>query len=289
MGGLPFLGFILFGLIPMVISLGLCFTDLHRYDFTAATWAGFRNFGTVFSDPLFWRAILNTLYYLLIIPIEMILGLLIANVLVKDIKCKGFFRALYFVPYICSSVAVTLMFQWMFDTDSGIINSIFANMGIPKQGFFWDPGWFMPCMIIMGAWSGTGYYILLFQAALTNVNQSVLEAAELDGANAVQKFIHVTVPAISPTTFYLVVMGIIGGLQAFTPFQVIGGAMGSGMKFGPDNAGITIVYYLYDKAFDNIISYGMGIAAAAAWILAIIIMLLTFFNFKFSKKWVSYE
>ena len=289
MGGLPILGFMLFGLIPIVISFGLSFTELHRYNFSTATWTGFSNFGFIFSDPLFWRAIGNTLYYLLAIPLEMFLGLLIANVLVKDIKGKGIIRALFLVPYFCSSVAVTLIFQWMFDTELGIVNSVLARMGIPKQGFFWDANQFMPCMIIMSIWSGTGYYILLYQAALTNVNKAVLEAAELDGAGPVRRFIHVTLPAISPTSFYMIVMGLIGGLQAFSHFQIIGSAMGSGMKFGPDNAGITIVYYLYDKGFANIITYGIGIASSAAWVLAIFIMLLTALNFKLSKKWVNYD
>lgn len=289
MCGLPVLGVMIFAFVPILISAYLSFTELHRFDFTAATWAGFSNFVYVFKDPLFWRAILNTLYACLAIPIEMFLGLLIASVLVKDIKGKGFFRALFFVPYICSAAAVTLIFRWIFDTDLGIVNSWLANMGIPKQGFFLDEFWFMPCMLIMMIWGGTGYYVLLYQAALTNVNKSALEAAELDGANAVQKFIHVTLPAISPTTFYMVVMGCIGGLQSFSAFQIICSAMGAGMKFGPNNAGITIVYYLYDRGFNNIFSHGMGIASAAAWILAVFILLLTVFNFKFSKKWVNYD
>lgn len=289
MCGLPLLGFVLFSLIPMVISLGLSFTELHRYDFTAATWTGLSNFAFVLKDSLFWRAVLNTVYACLAIPIEMFLGLLIANVLVKDIKGKGFFRALFFVPYICSSVAVTLMFRWIFDAELGIVNTWLANMGIAKQGFFLEESQFMPCMLVMLVWSGTGYYILLYQAALTNVNKSVLEAAELDGAGAVRRFIHVTIPAISPTTFYMVVMGVIGGLQTFTPFQIICSAMRAGYKFGPGDAGITIVYYLYDKGFGNIFVYGMGIASAAAWTLVVVIMLLTMLNFKVSKKWVNYD
>lgn len=289
MAGLPILGFAIFGLVPMVISFGLSFTDLHRYDFSAATWAGFKNFGFIFSDPLFWKSILNTVYSCLTIPIQMILGLLIANVLVKDVKAKGFFRALYFIPYICSTVAVTLMFQWIFDGELGIVNAMLSAVGIEKQAFLLDAGQFMPVMIIMMTWSGTGYYIILYQAALTNINKSTLEAAELDGAGPVRKFFSITLPAVSPTTFYLVIMGIIGGLQNFTWFQVICSGLGQGMKFGPGDMGVTIVYYLYDKGFTNIVTYGMGIASAAAWILVLIIVGLTALNFLGQKKWVHYD
>lgn len=286
---LPMLGFFLLQMIPLCISFFLGFTELHRYDFSAATWTGFSNYKFVLTDPLFWRAMLNTLYALLAIPLEMILGLLIASVLVKKIRGKNFFRTLFFIPYVCSSVAVTLMFQWFFDSELGIVNAFLSAIGIAKQPFFYSEAQFMPCMLVMMIWSGTGYYILLYQAALTNVNDSVLEAADLDGANAVQKFFHVTVPAISPTTFYLIVMGIIGGLQTFNSFQVVCSSLGQGMKFGPGNAGITVVYYLYDKGFENIFVYGMGIASAAAWIIAFIILVLTIFNFRLSKKWVQYD
>ena len=144
MACLPIIGFLIFGFAPLVISFYLSFTDLHRYDFSAATFNGLSNYAFVLKDPLFWRSILNTLYACLAIPIEMFLGLLIANVMVKDIKCKGFFRALYFAPYICSSVAVTLMFQWLFDTELGVINAVLSQMGIAKQEFFYSETQFMP-------------------------------------------------------------------------------------------------------------------------------------------------
>lgn len=289
MAGIPILGFLLFGLAPMAISFFMSFTDLHRYDLSSATWTGFSNYVFIFKDPLFWKSIVNTLYACLTIPIQMILGLLIANVLVKDIKGKKFFRALFFIPYICSSVAVALMFQWLFDSELGIINTILSGMGIPKQEFLLSEKQFMPVMLIMMTWAGTGYYVILYQAALTNINKSMLEAAELDGAGAVRRFFSITIPAVSPTTFYLVIMGIIGGLQNFTWFQVICSGLGDGYKYGPGNAGLTIVYYLYDKGFDNIVTYGMGIASAAAWVLVIFILILTALNFFVSKKWVHYD
>ena len=132
----------------------------------------------------------------------------------------------------------------------------------------------------MGVWSGTGYGIILYGAALTNVNGALYEAAKIDGATPVQSFMHVTIPAISPTTFYLLITGIIGALQEFARPQIISG---SG---GPDNVGVTVVFYLYRNAFQY---YQMGIASATAWLLAIIIVALTIFNFAISKLWVKYD
>ena len=132
----------------------------------------------------------------------------------------------------------------------------------------------------MGVWSGTGYGIILYGAALTNVNSSLYEAAKVDGANSFKSFWHITIPAISPTTFYLLITGIIGALQEFARPQIISG---SG---GPDNVGVTVVFYLYRSAFQY---YEMGIASATAWLLAILIVGLTVINFAMSKLWVSYD
>ena len=132
----------------------------------------------------------------------------------------------------------------------------------------------------MGVWSGTGYGIILYGAALTNVNNSLYEAAKVDGANTFQSFLHVTLPAISPTTFYLLITGIIGALQEFARPQIISGTG------GPNNAGVTVVFYLYRNAFQY---YNMGVASATAWLLAAIIVVLTVINFAVSRLWVSYD
>lgn len=291
MGGIPIIGFLLFGLAPMLISAYLGFTELHGFDFHDARFIGIANYRKIFADPLFYKAIANTLYALLSLPVQMLLGLGIAGILSREgIRGKKFFRSLFFIPFVCSTVAVTLVFKWMFDGEFGIINQIISMAGGKKINFLLNPKLFMPVMLLLMTWAGTGYYIIIFQAALTGVNKSVTEAAEIDGAGAVRRFFSVTVPLISPTTFYLLVMGIIGGLQNFTWFQVMcGGMSGAGFQYGPDNAGITIVFYLYQQAFGNIITDGMGIASATAWVLVIAVLLLTAANFALSKKWVHYD
>ncbi len=288
MCGLPILGFLIFALAPLVISLYLSFTELHNLNFNAATFNGLDNFKTLFSDPLFGKSIVNTLYAMISVPLSMVLGLLIAQVLTRDsLKGKRFFRTLFFIPYVCSTVAVTLVFKWMFNTEFGIINDLVGT----KINFFLDERLFMPVMIFITTWTGTGYYIILFQAALTNVNPSLVEAAKIDGAGPIRRFFAITVPTISPTTFYLLVMGVIGGLQSFTWFQIICDPIAaSGYGWGPGDSGITIVYYVYNKAFAT--STGLiqgGVAAAAAWVLALGILVLTVLNFKLSKYWVHYD
>ena len=287
MGGLPILGFLIFSLIPLVISLYLSFTSLSTLNFHSAVFNGFDNFVTLFTDPLFGKAVLNTLYAMLSVPLSMALGLLIAQVLTRELRGRYVFRTLFFIPYICSTVAVALVFKWMFDAEYGIINQLLGT----HVSFLLDENWFMPIMILLTTWSGTGYYIILFQAALSNVNPALLDAAKIDGAGSVRRFFSITLPVISPTTFYLLVMGIIGGLQSFTWFQVICDPIyASGYGWGPGDAGITIVYYVYNKAFaTGTGAVQGGVAALAAWVLALGILLLTVLNFKLSKYWVHYD
>ena len=146
----------------------------------------------------------------------------------------------------------------------------------------------MPAMILMGIWMNLGFYTILFSAALTNVNESLYEAASLDGANWSQRFFRITMPMISPTTFYILVTGLIAGLQEFTRFQAINNVSSNLISpTGPDNAGLTIVFYLYNKGFNT--TTGMGVAAATSWILCILIGIITFVNFRISDKWVNYD
>ena len=291
MGLVPLVGFVLFGVIPMIISLYLSFTELHGFDYRMAKFIGMGSYVTVFKDPLFHKAIVNTLYSLISVPLPIILGLLVAGILNnKKVRGKKFFSTLFFCPYVCSSVAIATVFGWMFDIEFGVFNSLITALGGEKSKFFSDPHLFMPLMIFMMTWCGFGCNVMMFQAALTNLNQSVLEAAEIDGAGPVKKFFHVTMPAISPTTFFMLTTGIIGGLQTFTWFQVMSARLtGTGYMYGPENRGLTLVFYLYKQAFEYPFSEGMGLACATSWIVALGVAAITALNFKLSKKWVYYD
>lgn len=276
----PVLGFALFGLIPMVVAIFMSFMDIYGFSLEGAEFVGFANYKTVLNDPLFWKSIVNTLYMSVSTFINIALALLVAFLLTKKIRFKKVFRTIYFIPYVCSVVAITVMWQWIFNTHFGLINGLFTPEGQDPIDWWGRADTFIPCLIIMGVWSGTGYGIILYGAALTNVSSALYEAAKIDGATPMQSFFHVTIPAISPTTFYLLITGIIGALQEFARPQIISG---SG---GPDNVGVTVVFYLYRNAFQY---YQMGIASATAWLLAIIIVMLTVVNFAVSKLWVKYD
>lgn len=276
----PVVGFSLFGLIPMILAIFMSFMDIKGFSFEGAELIGLQNYGEVLKDPLFWKSIVNTLYMGVSTFINIALALLVAFLLTKNVRGKKVFRTIYFIPYVCSVVAITVMWQWIFNTNYGLINGLFTPEGKDPINWWGSAETFIPCLIIMGVWSGTGYGIILYGAALTNVNGALYEAAKVDGANAFKSFFHITLPAISPTTFYLLITGVIGALQEFARPQIISG---SG---GPDNVGVTVVFYLYRNAFQY---YDMGVASATAWLLALIIVALTVGNFAMSKLWVSYD
>lgn len=278
---IPVLGYFIFSLIPMILAIGMAFMNIIGYSFEGATFVGFDNFKDVLGDSLFWKSIANTFYMAVSMLVNIALALIIAFLLTKNVKGKKVFRTIYFIPYVCSVVAVTLMWQWIFNYNYGILNSIIISCGGEPVNWLGSSDTFIPSLIVMGIWSGTGYSIILYSAALTNVNSSLYEAAKVDGANSFKSFLHITIPAISPTTFYLLITGLIGALQEFTRPQVIVGSDG-----GPANTGVTVVYYLWRRAFCY---YEMGPASATAWLLAVIILVLTVINFAISKLWVSYD
>lgn len=282
LASIPLIGFMIFGFVPIVLAFAMAFMKMPGFSFTEGEWAGFRNFELVLTDPLFWQSVLNTLILGLSTFISQFFALGIAYLLSKDIKGRKVWRMIYFVPYVCSVVAVTLMWRYMFNPGYGIINQLLGNTDLAKGAINWlgDPNMFYVTVIIMSVWSGMGYGILLYTAALTNVNQSMIEAAKIDGAGPFRTFFRIVFPAISPTTFYLLIMGVIGLLQAFAMTNVL--ASGG----GPNNNGVTIVFYMYryiNQYFD------MGVASASAWVLAFFIFVVSIFQFVMSKRWVSYD
>lgn len=285
----PVLAFIVFGLIPAGISFYLSFCELHDYDFSMARFIGFANYRKIFTDPLVCRSILNTLWFWISSPLKIALGLGIALIFNRKLPGEKVFRTLLFIPYLCSAAAAVIVWKWIFNGEFGIINQFITDMGGARVNFFLNKKWYMWILILINVWGGTGYTTILFQAALTGVNKSCLEAAELDGAGSIQKFFRVTFPSISPTTFFLLVTGLMGSLQAFSEFQMIGVSLPDGFQYGPDNTGITIVYYLYNMGFREVKAFGMGMASALAVVLIAFILILTAVQFYFQKKWVHYD
>ena len=285
MASIPVLGFIVFGMIPLFLALIMAFMYVPgRGNVANAEFVGFENFEYVLNDQVFWQSIENTLKMAISLPICIVIALVVAFLLTKNIKGRSFFRGIYFVPYVCCAVAVALMWELIFNQNHGIINSWLGLTRETAIPWLTDSSTYTLCLIIIGVWSGTAYGIVLYGAAMTNVNRSLYEAAKVDGAGAFRCFFNITLPSVSPTSFYLLTTGLIGALQEFTRPQMIAGG---GNGAGPNNDGLTIVFYIYRRAFQY--NNEMGRAAAAALILAVFILIITAINFVLSKRWVSYD
>jgi len=274
----PIIGFLLFGLIPMGYSVYVSFTDFNGFE--TPTFNGGGNYKKLLlDDPLVWKTIFNTFYAALGIPINMAISLGIAMALNQRIKGISFFRTAFFLPTISSVVALTLLWKWIFNSDFGLLNQLLGYLGIVGPAWLNDEEWAMPAMIIQGVWGGLGFNMVLYLAALQGVPKSLYEAAEIDGAGSWKKFWYITIPGISPTTFFILVTSIIGALQDFPRFRIMTGG-------GPNFSTMTIVYYLFENAFRYM---NMGYASAMAWVLGCMIMILTLINFYFARRWVHYE
>lgn len=274
----PLIGFMLFALIPMLFSVYVSFTEYNIH--SAPDFIGLENYTKLlFDDKLFWKTVGNTLYAALGIPIGMALSLGIALALNQKVKGINYFRTAFFLPSICSVVALTLLWRWLFNSDFGLLNYFLSLVGIEGPSWLGDERWAMPSMIIQGVWGGLGFNMILYLAALQGVPRALYEAAEIDGANAWNKLRSVTIPAISPTTFFILITSVIGALQDFTRFMIM-------TEGGPNYSTTTVVYYLFLNAFRYM---NMGYASAMAWLLGFLILIITIINFKVGQKWVHYD
>jgi len=274
----PFIGVLVFLLYPLLNSLYMSFTT---FDFgQPPEFTGAANYERALTnDPLVWKTLWNTFYAALGVPLGMIVALLFALLLDSKVRGRNFFRMLFFLPTICSIVALAMVWQWIFNSDYGLLNYYLSLLGFEPPAWLVDETWAMPALIIQGIWGGLGVSIILYLAALGNVPTSLYEAAKVDGANGWKRFVHITVPGISPVTFFILVTSLIGALQDFPRFQLLTGG-------GPNYSTTTIVYYLYSVAFEY---SEMGYASAIAWLIGIIIMLVIVLNFVLSKRWVHYN
>ena len=271
--------FIVFTLFFLIYAMYMGFTDWNILEGTK-NFIGFKNFIGVLKDPIFWKSIWNTLYLMIGIPIGMFLSLLIAMALNRNLPGKTFFRVCIYLPAVTSALAITLLWRFIYNAEYGVINLVIMQL-TGQQGPNWlgDPDTVKIALIIMGTWRGLGGTMLLFLAGLQNIPQDYYEVVDVEGGNAFHKFRYVTLPMLSPLVFYMLITGVIGGLQAFGDQFIMTGA-------GPEHSAITILYYLWQKGFDE---YNMGAASAVSWIVAIMIFVVTLIQFKFSSKWVYEE
>lgn len=279
----PLVAYAIFQLVPMAISFAVQFFDMEYYDLTSLQWNNFANFKYVFEDSRFWLSIRNTLFFTLAQFVSLAVALTISVVLNNKPVGRKIFYVVYFIPYICSTIAVGLMWKWMFNGEHGIINTILTGLGGKAVEWFNDPKAYPWMIFIVSVWQAPGYGIVMYRSALNTIPKSSYEAADLEGANFWQKFWKITFPAISSTTFYLIMVGIIAGLQSFDIAKIfMNNAWGD--VAGPDNSGLTTVLYIY---IEGISWNNMPHAAVASWMLFIVIFVISLINNKLKKKWVN--
>jgi multiple sugar transport system permease protein len=221
----------------------------------------------------------NTIYYTGVgVPISIAMGLLLAILLNRKIPGETVFRVIYYIPTVTSAVAIGLIWRWLYNPEFGLINSILRMMGIKGPGWLSDLKWAMPSLIIVHIWQAMGYNMIIYLAGLQNISSELYEAAEIDGATKFQLFRYVTFPLLTPTTFFLLVTSIIGSFQVYTLIAVMTGG-------APAYRTAVYVYHLWSVAFQQL---KMSYASAMAWILFIIIFLLTLLQLKLSSRWVFY-
>jgi multiple sugar transport system permease protein len=265
--------FLLFVVFPVTFSILLTF---FKWDIISEMkFTGFTNYRRLFADRLFWKALVNTLYFLSIhIPLELVVSLFLAEILNQKLKFQGLFRALFFLPVIVSGVAVTILWQQLYGYNAGLLNKFLMYIGLGKVGWLIDTKMAMPSIAIMATWKNVGLYIILFLVGLQTVPKQYYEAAELEGASHWQKFFKITLPLINPTIIMVVILSTIGGFSLFIePYIMTGG--------GPLNSTLSALLYIYKQGF---FYYHMGYASALGIFFAILIMAVVIIQRKYIEK-----
>jgi len=272
---------LLFSLFTVYPVLASFFYSLNKWTLhSPMEFLGLANYRALIQDPIFLKVFGNTLYYTAgVIPFQTALALLIALGLNQRIRFMVGYRALYFLPVVTSMVAVSIVWQWMYQPQYGVINSLLRIVGIEGPNWLFSKGWAMPSVIAMSIWKNVGYSVVLYLAALQSVPESFYESAMIDGANSWDKFWHITLPIISPTTFFIIVLSVIGSFQAFDQIYVL-------TQGGPARSTSVIVHYLYENGFQW---FNMGYAAAIAYVLFALLFILTIIQWTYRARWVYGE
>ena len=280
----PFiLGLIFFDLIPMLTSLVLSFTQWNIL--TPPQFIGLQNYVTAFNDPNVRISLRVTTFYTLIqVPLRLAVALLLAVLLNEATKGVGFFRTAFYLPSIVSSVAIAVLWTWILNPVYGPVNGVIRFFGGEGPKWFSDPKFALWGLIMMSPW-GAGGEMLIFFAGLKGIDKQLYEAAQLDGAGTLARFFRITLPMLSSTIFFNLVMAIIGSFQTFDTAYVISTAR-AGTLGGPANSTLFYMLYLYDRAFGG---QQMGYASALGWILFVILMVVTLLVLRSSDLWVFYE
>ena len=280
------LGMVLFALGPILASFGLAFTRWNL--FTEPEYVGWANFQKLAHDPLFYKSVFNTIYYTIFaVPLGLVLALGLAMLVNHRLRGVNFFRTAFFLPNVVAGIAMLLLWKWLFDPNFGLINlfldwtglmAVLEWIGIGRPQWISSRAGAMPGLVFMSIW-GLGGSMMIFLAGLQNIPRELIEAAELDGAGPWKRFRYVTVPLLTPTIFFLTMVGVIGSLQVFNQAYVM-------TQGGPAHATLFYVLYLFQTAFER---FQMGYACAMALVLFIITLIVSLIQLAMGKKWVHYQ
>lgn len=269
-------GFVFFAAGPMLLSLFASFTDWDLL--SSPNWVGGANYARMAADPRFWQSLKVTfIYTALYVPLDMIGGMILALLVRPRLKGMSFFRTVYYLPTVLSGVAFVVVWLWLLNPRAGLINLLLGLFGVQGPRWLMDPNWALPSLVLMSFW-GWGRSMVLFLGGLQSIPSELYESAAMDGANSWRSFWSITLPLVSPTLFFNLVLSIIATFQTFTSAFVA-------TDGGPLDATLFLVLYIYRQAFQF---QHMGYAAALAWVLLVIILILTLILFRTQKFWVFY-
>jgi multiple sugar transport system permease protein len=272
------LGLLLFQLVPMIASLAISFTNWDML--TNAKFVGLDNYRFVLQDEKSVTALGNIFQYIVgYLPAVLVLGLLFAVLLNRKMRGVKVYRVMIFIPVITSWVAVSIVWRWLLNGQSGLVNALLAAVGIQGPVWLQDFTWAMPSIIGVSVWKDVGYVTIILLAGLQEISEDYYEAAIIDGARGWQQFVRVTLPLLTPSLFFVLVISLINGFQVFDQVLVM-------TNGGPAGRTSTLVQQIYSNAFQN---YKMGIASAQSWVLFVIIFAVTIVQQQLQKRWVTYD
>jgi multiple sugar transport system permease protein len=273
------LGLLIFSAGAIVASFLISFTNWQLV--LPPVWIGLRNYANLLELPEFWQVLFNTVYYTVgYVPLAVILPLFMAMLVNQKLRGITFFRTTYFLPVVTSGVAIALVWGWMYNPSFGVINYLLDTLfGIEGPRWLADPKWAMPALIIIGVWHSLGYNMVIYLAGLQGIPQELYEAARIDGGGWWAQFRSITVPLITPTIFFILVLSIIGSFQVWTITYLL-------TQGGPAGATLTLSYYIYQQGFQW---FHMGFAAALAYVLFALVFVVTMIQFRLQKQWVFYH
>jgi multiple sugar transport system permease protein len=280
-----FIGMIIFSLLPIITAIGLSFTDwsgLGEFSLSTITnnFIGLKNYKQLLGNAEFWMSVGHVLYFIVLyIPLAFISAMLVALILNSSKKVSGVLRVLYYIPVLTSWVAASLIWRWVLSSQYGVLNSLLSVFGIAGPDWLTNKYWAMPGIVLASVWKDMGYYGLYIFGGLRGIDPTYYEAARVDGANKRTILFKITIPLLSPTLFYCLIMSLINAFQLFPQVQIMTGG-------GPNGATQVPVERIYTYAFSY---FKMGYASAYSWLLFVIILILTLIQLKAQKVWVHYE